>query len=101
MLVEELKQRQLSLVLSNAGADWKREATQVVRECFPIGSEFTGEDIRLRCERKNVVPHHPNAWGGFIRSLRKKDLIEETGRWVAMKGPKSNGRRTPQYRRKA
>lgn len=98
---EKQKEQQLSLVWENAATDWKQQARQIVREAFMLGDTFTGEDIRLICEFKDVKPHHPNAWGAFTRSLRMTGMIEETGEWVAMRSPKSNGRRTPQYRRKA
>ena len=89
----------LTEVWEHAPDDWKVLARLVVRTFQ--GKTVTGEDIRLRCEELNIVPHHPNAWGSFIMRLTKarfgKPPLIHTGRYVAMRGPKSNARVTPVY----
>lgn len=89
----------LNQVWDNASFDWKVLARMVVRTFQ--GQTVTGEDIRLRCEELNIVPHHPNAWGGFIMRLTKdrygRPPLRHTGKYVPMRGPKSNARVTPVY----
>lgn len=96
-----LDRRDLAIaqVLDHAGDDWKTLARLVVRTFQ--GQTVTGEDIRLRREELNIVPHHPNAWGGFIMRLTNsrfgKPALLHTGKYVPMRGPKSNARVTPVY----
>lgn len=62
------------------------------------GYMLTGEELRTALKADGLAaPHHPNAWGAAIAAARRRGLLKETGRWIAMRGPKSHARRTPQY----
>jgi hypothetical protein len=87
----------LRRVSDNAGEDWHTAAMRVFRE-LPQG-EFTGEDIRIACLVKGVIPHHHNAWGAFIMGLIRSGLVTKTGKRTKMKAPKSHARETDIYRK--
>ena len=61
------------------------------------GQELTGEDIRVVCEERGVVPHHSNAWGGVIGALQKRGLLVRTGEYRRMGDVRSHARETPVY----
>ena len=94
-LALERKEHSLKRVLENATEDWKALARRVVRTMR--GREVTGEDIRLRCLELDIAPHHHNAWGALVSSLVKQGWLVPTGRWVPMRGEKSNARQTQTY----
>jgi hypothetical protein len=85
----------LEQVYGNTSDLWKTRVNAIVNGL--TGSEVTGEDIRMACERSGVKPHHPNAWGSIISNLKRKGRLIPTGRYVNMKGPKSNARKTEVY----
>jgi hypothetical protein len=90
-----LRDAALEQVYYNAPEDWKAAALNVV---LSMKSQLvTGEDIRLACEARNIKPHHHNAWGAFISSLKRQGVLAPTGKWVNMRGPKSNARKTELY----
>lgn len=77
-------------------ADFKAAATRVVRT---MQGDFTGVDIRERCESQGIFPKSVYAWGAFIAGLRRDGLIEETGEWRMTKTARRNPSRSPVYRR--
>lgn len=85
----------LSRVLDNAGPNW-RDAAHRVLHSLPQ-SELTGEDLRLACAAAGVIPHHHNAWGGFIASLVKAGYLVPVGKRVAMRAKGSHARKTDVY----
>ena len=89
------KNEKLSQVIDNAGKHWQTLARLVVRTMD--GKQVTGEDIRLKCCELEIVPHDPHAWGAFVNLLLKEGRLIPTGRYVAMRGERSNARRTPVY----
>lgn len=78
--MNEEREEAMRVVLENAGDDWRTAAHAVV--CCMAGEEVSGEDIRLRCLRYGIKPHHPNAWGAFISGLSRRGLLRKTGRYV-------------------
>ena len=62
-----------------------------------VGKRMTGEDIREVCTTRDVVPHHPNAWGAAINSMVIKGKMVRTKEFRQMKATKSHARRTPVY----
>jgi hypothetical protein len=89
------RDRAIETVSENAGHEWKRQAMEVFRNMQE--QEMTGEDIRLAAEEKNIVPHHPNAWGGFIMGLVRQGYLIHTGKYRAPKARKSHGRESKVY----
>lgn len=59
---------------------------------------FTGEDIRLHCQKHEAEPKHPNAWGALINTLIKRKIITPTGEHRPMKDKTSHARSTPVYK---
>lgn len=94
-LALDRKAEKLSQVIDNAGKHWQTLARLVVRTMND--QQVTGEDIRLKCCALDIVPHHHNAWGAFIALLVREGKLVETGRYVPMRGERSNARRTPVY----
>jgi len=93
---ETARDAALSVVVENAGEDWKADAMDVFRG---LSGELTGEDIRLACRERGVLPHHPNAWGGFIAGLVRAGQLEPTGRYRQMTSKGSHARETKIYRK--
>ena len=91
-----MRNEALDRVFSNASEDWKARALRVVLSMR--GQRVTGEDVRLACEALGIRPHHHNAWGAFISSLRRSGKLMPTGEYVNMRGAKSNARKTEVYR---
>ena len=61
------------------------------------GSRMTGEDIRAACTERNVLPHHPNAWGAAINALIRRGKLVFDNEYRQMKATSSHARRTPVY----
>lgn len=57
----------------------------------------TGEDLRILITNAVGSPHHHNAWGSLTRVAMRRGLIIPTGQRVAMRGSKSNARKTDVY----
>jgi hypothetical protein len=93
---DDLKREGAELVLANAGHKWRAAAANVLAS---MTGRFTAEDVRLACREKGIVPHHPNAWGAFIRYARNHNWIEPTGDWRKPRDPRSHSRPTEIYRR--
>lgn len=91
------RDRALEQVAENAGEDFQAQVFQVM-ERIRNGTKVTGEDIRLRCERLGIEPHHPNAWGAVVKALLRADRMHATKEYRAMKAPGSHARRTRVYR---
>ena len=85
----------LERVLTNAGDDWKAKAIAIVHT---LPAEVTGEDIRLACAAAGVIPHHHNAWGGFISHLVSSGYLVPAGKRVPMRAKGSHARKTDVYR---
>jgi hypothetical protein len=77
---------------------WRIAATAHVH-AIPSGRCGTGEALRFHILKLMDPPHHHNAWGSFTMGLVKSGLLEKTGRYLPMTGPKSHGRSTAEYRR--
>lgn len=88
----------LARVLTNAGPDWREQVDAVVA-ALAVGTLVTGEDIRLACAERGIVPHVANAWGGIVNRLIRSGVLEPTGQRVAMLAPGSHARKTDVYRR--
>jgi len=84
----------LDAVRENAGQPWQDQATDVLRS---LSGEVTGEDVRLECARRGIVPHHHNAWGSLVAYWVREGLLVPTGRYRAMRGTKAHGRETKVY----
>lgn len=89
------KKEALDQVWEQAPEDWKDRARLVVYSMR--GQAVTGEDIRLACEKREITPHHSNAWGAFISHLVRDGTLVHTERYVPMKALASHGRRTALY----
>lgn len=76
--------------------DFKTAAREVAQQ---MEGDFTGVDLREKCESLNIRPKSIYAWGSFIAGLRRSGLIEETGEWRMTKTEKRNPSRSPVYRR--
>ena len=67
---------------------------------LPPGTTGTAEWFRFTLTEGGLAkPHHHNAWGGMIATAVRLGVLEPTGTWAAMGGPKSHARKTPVYRR--
>jgi hypothetical protein len=85
----------LAQVSDNAG-DFTATVRRLVCR-MPSGLQLTGEDIRLECEARGIVPHHHNAWGATINSMVRGRILAQTGKHKSMRTKKSHARRTPVY----
>lgn len=86
----------LERVLSNAGEEWKEAArAQILNNHY--GKSMTGEDMRLACQEVGIVPHHPNAWGGFVQGLIKSKDLRPTMEFRPMRAKGSHARMTRVY----
>jgi hypothetical protein len=85
------------IVLENSGEEFQRKAVDCILRVW-AGREGTGEDFRLACEREDIRPHHANAWGALILSLKRQGHLAETGEWRSMRDSKSHARMTRVYR---
>jgi len=97
-LAQARKEANLEAVAHNAGT-WIARVIAAARDLAASrpGAFVTGETLRQTLEPLIGAPHHHNAWGAAIATLVRSGTIKQTGRWVPMKGPKSNARRTPEY----
>lgn len=86
----------IDLVLEHAGKSFLDQVFALVA-AKPIGTELTGEDIRVDCEAIGIHPSHHNAWGGATMRLVKSGVLQNTGRLTAMRTKKSHARKTPVY----
>lgn len=69
----------------------------IISLSFRPGAHVTGEDIRLICSARNIVPEHPNAWGGAIAGAIKAGQLVYVDSSRQMSLPRSHARRTPVY----
>jgi hypothetical protein len=63
-------------VLDNESNAWKAEAHSIFEKLISAGNTFTSEDLR---NEMTLMPHHPNAWGGFLIAAVKKYDLEVVG----------------------
>lgn len=84
-------------VLDNAGDDWKDRAIECIVRHWR-GREGIAEDFRRTCQAHGIGPHHPNAWGALTLSMKRQNLLEETGEWRSPTDLKSHARPTRVYR---
>lgn len=84
-------------VLDRAGEDWKQDAIACIRLHWR-GREGIAEDFRRTCQAHGIAPHHPNAWGALTLSMKRQELLEETGEWRSPSDHKSHARPTRVYR---
>ena len=96
MDAKEKRDEALALVSENAGPDFFQSVVNLLQNFN--GSLLTGEDIRMYAETRHIKPHHHNAWGATTSKLIRSGMLEETGQYRSMRGPKSNSRKTPVYR---
>lgn len=92
-----LRDRGAVQVLERAGEDWKEQAVICIRRHW-VGQEGIAEDFRRTCEAHGIAPHHPNAWGALTLSMKRQNLLEETGEWRSPSDLKSHARPTRVYR---
>ena len=99
MFAQQRKRAKLAQVEENAGG-WIGDVLAAVRDFADdhAGMVVTGETVRRMIEPVVGAPHHHNAWGACITQLVRRGYLVPTGRWVPMTGPKSNARKTPEYR---
>lgn len=95
---QALKEEVLEQVAENSGSwmDRFKDAARKLADENP-GDIVTGESLRLTLEPLVGSPHHQNAWGAAIAGLVRSHIIEQTGRWVPTKDPKSHACRKPEY----
>ncbi len=86
----------LEQVAENSGHFMRDAYLAILR--LPSG-RYTGEDVRLNLEAKDIIPHHHNAWGALCAKCVKDGILRPTGSYTAMKTRKSHARRTPVYYR--
>jgi hypothetical protein len=89
----------LDQVASNSGK-WMSDFAQAARSQLSekVGVNMLGEDIRkLVVDAGLRPPHSPNAWGSAVTLLKRRNVIAETGRWLAMRSEGSHARRSPEY----
>lgn len=94
----ERRDRVLARVTANAGR-WVDDVLAAIKTLAQqnAGAVVTGETVRAMVTPLAGEPHHHNAWGGAIRLLVSRGYLVPTGRWIAMRGEKSNARKTPEY----
>lgn len=83
-----LRDAGMALVLSNAGAEWRRQYAAAVGAWFAslrAGDTFTSESMRYEAQQAGVYePHKPQAWsangGVMVRGWIAAGLVVECGR---------------------
>jgi hypothetical protein len=92
-------------VLDNTNPMWRRQYASCVQhwlQQLPVGTEFTGEDLRLCAQPIIGNPHHHNVWGGMasqmIHAWLKANLIKSAG-MAAAHAPRAHARIYPAYRK--
>ena len=93
----ELRDQLTDQVLSNAGDDWRDKAIDCIRRHW-TGKEGIAEDFRLTCAEYGIYPHHSNAWGAITLTMKRRELLIETGEWRSPRSVKSHARPTKVYR---
>lgn len=102
----ERRDRGMRIVIDADTTAW-RDLCRVLCERFidnlSIGTEFTGESVRLYCKTCGLgEPHHPNAWssmlGSAIRRWRKAETVRVVGLGQAH-DPRSHACSMPRYRK--
>lgn len=93
-LSEQERDRVLALVSTNAG-EFMSIALGELKSLK--GRQLTGEEIREHLLLRGISPHHPNAWGAFVRTAIRKGMLEETGVLSKMRAKSSHARRTMVY----
>jgi len=97
---DDLKRRGIEQAMKNEHASWRRQALKLIIAICHARIFFTADDVRLCAERTGFKePHHPNVWGGVIRTAIMAGVMTPTGRWVKSKRPSARGRMIPEYRR--
>jgi hypothetical protein len=95
---EQLRDEGIARVLSRTKEQWQADLQGVILS-FPVGQEVTGEEIRWKAVPRIGEPHHPNVWGGVIKTAIKDKLLEPTGEVRKSVSPKNHAHRTFVYRR--
>lgn len=93
---EEIRDEQLSLVLSNQPQEWKDKVYNFASKLR--GWEGTGEDFRVIATEVVGEPTSANAWGALINRLIREGIFKKTGELRKMKQRTSHARMTPVYR---
>lgn len=91
---EERREEGLGRVEGPAFTEAVRE---VVGEVFVPGELVTADDIRFRCEEREVVPHHSNAWGAAVMALVRGGVLEKTGSYTKSSRPSNHAHHYPEY----
>ena len=73
-----------------------RDAVYEILDRLPAG-RYTGESIRLLCEKKLGPAHHHNFWGAACHTGITKGWLIDTGETAHMKTRLSHARKTPVY----
>ena len=76
--------------------EWEACVIPLIASVF-TDTALSGEDIRLRLEPRVPAPRHHNCWGTLIMHAIQQRVIFQNGKYVHMRGPKSNARKTPLY----
>lgn len=93
------RDRALEQVLQHAGEPWAATARRWLREYALIHREFTAEEFRIWAVAGGCPqPHHHNAWGALLCTMRRQGVIEITDRQRPMQTVRSHARRTPVWR---
>ena len=97
---EDRKRQGIEQVLLNERARWRRRALGCILAVANTLVFFTVDHVHTHAERTGLgPPHHPNAWGGVIRSALLMGVMTKTGRYVKGSRPEQHGRMIPEYRR--
>ncbi len=93
---ELLRDEGIAKVIGNNNR-WFELCVEAAKTYIEYPATFTGEDIRLYCQRYVGHPTHPNAFGALINTLVRRKIIRPTGEYRAMRDSSSHSRRTPVY----
>jgi hypothetical protein len=77
-----LKDAGMDAVLTRQGPEFTSAVEAVIRSIDPATPPFRGEYIRRICSEQGVVPTHPNAWGAVISTMRKRGVLQPTGKYT-------------------
>lgn len=87
----------IARVLANQPKGWQKTAYALVMRKLG-GKEVIGEDISNLLRANGLNPTHHNAFGGLIRGMAVQNILEETGRMVQCRNPKSHAHRSVVWR---
>lgn len=79
---ERIKQQGMEAAYQYADVDWRRIASEAVRECALTMPEFTPDDVWEIIFKSGITTHENRAFGSIMQSAARAGMIKKTGRYI-------------------